>query len=53
MGTTAMIVTVTTHTARVSHSTRRMPHWPIQRLVSGPAMAWPMLAAASTAPAAP
>ena len=29
-----------------------MPQRPIQRLVSGPAIAWPMLVAASTRPAA-
>ena len=38
---------------RVVVSTRRMPHTPIQRLVTGPAMAWPTDVAASTSPAAP
>ena len=30
-----------------------MPHTPIQRLVTGPAIAWPTEVAASTSPAAP
>jgi hypothetical protein len=41
------------HTTMVSTSTLRMLQMPIQRLVSGPAMAWPRLVAASTSPAAP
>ena len=40
------------HTTVVRLSTLRIPHTPIQRLVRGPAMAWPMLVAASTSPAA-
>jgi hypothetical protein len=40
-------------TSRVVVSTRRMPQRPIQRLVTGPAMACPIEIAASTRPAAP
>src|SRR5687767_4590398 len=48
----ATAVTVTAQTMRVRVSTRRIPQTPIQRLVSGPAAAWPTLAAARTRPAA-
>ena len=37
----------------VTEITGRMPQRPIRRLVAGPAMAWPMLIAPSTSPAAP
>ena len=53
IGTKAMAKMVIAHTAVVSTSTGRIDHAPIQRLVSGPAMAWPTLVAASTSPAAP
>ena len=43
----------TAQTIIVVVSTRRMPQMPIQRLVTGPAIAWPIDVAASTRPAAP
>jgi hypothetical protein len=46
------VPTEVAQTIIVSTRTRRIPHTPIQRLVSGPAIAWPMLVAASTSPAA-
>ncbi|MDQ0576099.1 hypothetical protein QFZ29_002322 [Agromyces albus] len=52
-GSTAMATTAATHTSSVVTSTGRMPSWPMRRLVSGPAMAWPIEVAASTRPAAP
>ncbi|GAB7304337.1 hypothetical protein MAFF212519_22120 [Clavibacter michiganensis] len=49
----AAATTATVQTTDVRMSTGRIPQTPIQRLVSGPATAWPMLVAASTRPAAP
>ena len=51
-GTSAMTTMAAVHTIMVTMSTGRMPSRPISREVSGPAMAWPMLIAASTRPAA-
>ncbi len=51
--TRASVVIEAAQIARVRVSTRRMPHTPIQRLVSGPATACPTEVAASTSPAAP
>ena len=53
MSTNATEAIDAAETMRVSVSTERMPQTPIQRLVSGPAIAWPALVAASTRPAAP
>ena len=49
----ASVAIVLAQTSRVMVSTRRMPQMPIHRLVTGPAMACPMLVAARTRPAAP
>ena len=48
-----MIAMLVAQMMSVTMSTVRMPKRPIQRLVSGPATAWPTLVAASTSPAAP
>ena len=52
-GSTPIATTAVTHTASVAMSTGRIPSRPMSRLVSGPAIAWPMEVAASTSPAAP
>ena len=52
-GRTPIATTAVTHTASVVMSTGRMPKRPMSRLVSGPAIAWPIEVAASTRPAAP
>ena len=49
--TSAIVKIATAQTTVVRMSTRRMPQTPIHRLVSGPAVACPMLVAASTRPA--
>ena len=48
-----MVAIAKAQTMVVRMSTGRIPHRPIQRLVSGPAIACPTLSAASTRPAAP
>lgn len=53
MRTNATAAMLTAQTEVVRMSTGRIPHWPIHRLVSGPAIACPMLEAARTSPAAP
>ena len=52
-GSSAIAVTAVAQIAMVTAMTGRMPQTPMRRLVSGPAMAWPMLVAASTRPAEP
>ncbi len=51
--TNAITTMLARATALVRTSTGRMPQLPIHRLVSGPAIAWPMLVVARTSPAAP
>ena len=53
IGTKPTVRMLSAQIAVVIASTGRMPHTPIHRLVSGPAIAWPTLVAASTSPAAP
>ena len=53
-GSTPIATTAVTHTASVVMSTRAHARdRPMSRLVSGPAIAWPIEVAASTSPAAP
>ncbi len=51
--TSASVVMAAAQTARVVVITRRIPQTPIQRLVTGPAIACPIEVAASTSPAEP